>query len=52
MTCKERVEAAIAHEQPGRLPMGESEIDAPIIEALLGRETYYTGKFRLMHAGK
>ena len=50
MTPKQRVTAAIAHQQPDRVPMGENEIDAPIVEAILGRETYYTGKFRLMQA--
>ena len=50
MTPKERVKAAISHRQPDRVPMGESEIDAPIIEAVLGHPTYYTGKFRLMKA--
>jgi len=50
MTPKERVKAAIAHQEPDRVPMGENEIDAPIIEAVLGHRTYYTGKFRLMQA--
>ncbi|MEW6358620.1 MAG: uroporphyrinogen decarboxylase family protein [Planctomycetota bacterium] len=50
MTSKERVKAALAHRQPDRVPMGENEIDAPIIEAVLGHSTYYTGKFRLMQA--
>ena len=50
MTPKERVKAAIAHRQPDRVPMGENEIDAPIIESVLGRPTYYTGKFRLLQA--
>ena len=50
MTPKERVKAAINRQQPDRVPIGENEIDAPIIEAVLGHPTYYTGKFRLMQA--
>jgi hypothetical protein len=30
--------------------MGELEIDAPIVEEVLGRPTYYRSKFRLMKA--
>ena len=50
MTSKARVRAAISHDQPDRVPTGEYEIDAPIMEAVLGHPTYYTGKFRLMKA--
>jgi hypothetical protein len=50
MTPKERVKAALRHQEPDRVPMGENEIDAPIIEAVLGRPTYYGAKFRLMQA--
>jgi hypothetical protein len=41
VTFKERVLAALAHRQPDRVPLGEIEIDGPIVEAVLGRPTYY-----------
>jgi uroporphyrinogen decarboxylase len=50
MVGKERVKALLEHRKPDRIPMGEVEIDAPIVEAVLGRPTYYRSKFRLMKA--
>ncbi|MCX7015339.1 MAG: hypothetical protein NTW86_22770 [Candidatus Sumerlaeota bacterium] len=50
MSSKERVRAAIAHRQPDRVPMGELEIDAPIVEAVLGRPTFYRAQFRAVKA--
>ncbi|MEA3336144.1 MAG: uroporphyrinogen decarboxylase family protein [Chloroflexota bacterium] len=41
MTGKERVKLALAHKEPDRVPIGEMGIDYPIIEQVLGRETYY-----------
>jgi hypothetical protein len=39
VTSKERVLAALTHRQPDRVPLGEIEIDGPIVEAVLGRPT-------------
>ena len=50
MNGKQRVLAALGHEQPDRVPTGEAEIDAPIVGALLGRPTLYAGKFELLRA--
>ena len=41
MNSKERVKLALAHEQPDRVPVGEMGIDYPIIEQVLGHETFY-----------
>jgi len=41
MTSKERVRAAINHQEPDRVPLGEVEIDGPIVAAMLSRPTYY-----------
>lgn len=41
MTGKERVKATLAHQEPDRVPVGEMGIDYPIIERILGRETFY-----------
>ena len=50
MNGKQRVLAALRHEQPDRVPTGEAEIDAPIVQAFLGRPTLYGGKFELLKA--
>jgi uroporphyrinogen decarboxylase len=41
LTSKERVKLALAHKEPDRIPVGEMGIDYPIIEQVLGHETYY-----------
>lgn len=41
MTSKERVRATLDHREPDRVPVGEMGIDAPIIEQVLGRPTFY-----------
>jgi hypothetical protein len=40
-TGKERLNAALAHQEPDRVPTGEMGIDYPIIEKILGHETFY-----------
>jgi uroporphyrinogen decarboxylase len=41
MTAKKRVQTALAHHEPDRVPVGEMGIDYPIIEQVLGHETFY-----------
>ncbi len=41
ITAKERVKTALAHQEPDRVPVGEMGIDYPIVEQVLGHETYY-----------
>lgn len=50
MTPKERVLAALAHREPDRVPTGEFATDYPVIEAALGRPTFWRGKARLTKA--
>lgn len=49
LTGKERVKTALAHQEPDRVPVGEMGIDYPIIEQVLGHETFYRaqGKERM-----
>ncbi len=42
-TSKERVRAALRHEEPDCVPVGETGIDAHITERILGRRTHYRG---------
>ncbi len=44
MTGKERMIAALEHREPDRVPVGEMGIDYPVIEQVLGRETFYRAK--------
>ena len=41
LTGKDRLRAVLAHREPDRVPVGEFGIDYPIIEKILGHETYY-----------
>jgi hypothetical protein len=50
VTSKERVKSAIKHIQPDRVPLGELEIDAPIVEKVLGRPSYYGARLPLLKA--
>ena len=44
MTGKERVQAALNHQAPDRVPTGEYQINAKdVIEGVLGRESFLTG---------
>ncbi len=46
MNSKERVLAAIAHEEADRVPCGENEVDYLLVEELLGYETLYNSRWR------
>lgn len=46
MTSKERVYAALAHREADRVPVGEAYVDYPILEAVLGRKTFYRAHAR------
>lgn len=50
MTPKERVKAALSHREPDHVPTGEFAIDYKVIEAALGRETFYRAKSRMLKA--
>jgi uroporphyrinogen decarboxylase len=50
MTSKERVWAALRHEEPDRVPLAEFCVDYPVIEAILGRETFCRGHFKEVQA--
>lgn len=41
LTSKERVKMALAHQEPDRVPLSEMGIDYPVIEQVLGHETFY-----------
>jgi len=44
MNGKERMIAALNHQEPDRVPIGEMGIDYPVIERVLGHETFYRAK--------
>ena len=46
MTGKERMVAALKHQEPDRVPIGEMGIDYPVIERVLGHETFYRAKIK------
>lgn len=46
MNSKERVLAALHHQQPDRTPTGENEVDYVVVEELLGRETLYNARWK------
>ena len=50
MTPKERVLAALAHREPDRVPTGEFATDYRIIEAVLGRPSFWRAKAKLTKA--
>ncbi|MBI2299446.1 MAG: hypothetical protein HYU66_10980 [Armatimonadetes bacterium] len=50
MTPKQRVQAAIRHEEPDRVPIGEFAVDYAIIEKVLGRRSYFRGKAQEIRA--
>jgi uroporphyrinogen decarboxylase len=43
---KERVQAALRHEEADRVPCGENEVDYLVVEELLGYETLYNSRWR------
>lgn len=50
MTSKQRVITELEHREPDRVPTGEFATDYPIIEQLLGRETFWRGKAKMIKA--
>lgn len=50
MTPKERVYAALEHREPDRVPTGEFATDYPMVEAVLGRPSFYRGHFKTTRA--
>lgn len=50
MTAKERVLAALAHREADRVPTGEFAADYSVIEAFLGRPTFWRAKAKLVKA--
>ena len=50
MTSKERVKTVLRHEEPDRVPVGEVYIDYPIVEKVLGRETFCWAHARTIKA--
>ena len=50
MTSRARVLKILKHEEPDRVPIGETGIDAHITEAVLGRPTHYRGGWRTQTA--
>ena len=50
MTPKERVLAALNRQEPDRVPSGEFATDYPVIEAALGRRTFWRAKIREIRA--
>ncbi len=50
MTPKERVLAALRHEEPDRVPTGEFATDYSVVEQALGRPTFWRAKRRYTEA--
>ncbi|MEW6756368.1 MAG: uroporphyrinogen decarboxylase family protein [Candidatus Latescibacterota bacterium] len=46
MTSKERVLAALQHREADRVPVGEAYVDYPVIEHVIGRQTFYRSHAR------
>ena len=46
MTPKERVYTALQKGEPDRVPVGESYVDYPIVEQVIGRKTFYRSHAR------
>lgn len=50
MTPKERVIAALHHEEPDQVPTGENDIDYELVEDLLGHPTLYNARWQELQA--
>ncbi len=46
MTPKQRVIAALNHEEPDRVPTGENAVDYELVERILGHPTLYSARWR------
>ena len=47
---KERVIAALNHQEPDRVPTGENAVDCDLVEGILGRPTLYNARWREQQA--
>ncbi len=50
MLPKQRVLAALRHEEPDRVPTGENAVDYTLVEGILGHATLYNSRWREMTA--
>ena len=50
MTPKQRVIAALEHEEPDRVPTGENAVDGALAVEILGRPTFYNAGWRELEA--
>ena len=50
MTPKQRVIAALHHQEPDRVPTGENAVDGRLVEEVLGRSTLYNAGWRELEA--
>lgn len=50
MLPKERVIAALNHEEPDRVPTGENAVDCDLVEQILGHPTLYNARWRELQA--
>ena len=50
MTPKERVIAALKHEEADRIPTGENAVDYELVEKILGHPTLYNSRWRELYA--
>ena len=50
MTPKERVIAALHHEEPDQVPTGENDIDYELVEDFLGHPTLYNARWQELQA--
>jgi len=50
MKPKERVLAALSHEEPDHVPTGENAVDYELVEQILGRSTLYNSRWRELEA--
>jgi uroporphyrinogen decarboxylase len=50
MLSKERVIAALHHEEADRVPTGENAVDVELVERILGHSTLYNARWREMQA--
>ena len=46
MKSRDRVIAALAHEEPDRVPTGENAVDFELVERILGHPTLYNSRWR------
>jgi len=50
MLPKQRVRAALRHEEPDHVPTGENAVDYELVERILGRPTLYNARWREQQA--